>query len=109
MRFRQVAALAIAGAAVLSTAVACSSGSDPNTIKIAYERSTDAGNRVMDNYLAGVKKQFEKANPGKTVDLIPIQASENDYYTKVDLMMRSPRTAPEAGRAAASRAGRPAG
>jgi multiple sugar transport system substrate-binding protein len=95
MRFRQVAALAIAGATVLSTAVACSSGSDPNTIKIAYERSTDAGNRVMDNYLAGVKKQFEKANPGKTVDLIPIQAAENDYYTKVDLMMRSPRTAPD--------------
>jgi multiple sugar transport system substrate-binding protein len=42
-----------------------------------------------------VKKQFEKANPGKKIELIPIQASENDYYSKIQLMMRSPRTAPD--------------
>lgn len=96
MRFRTIAAVSMAGAMVLGTAAACGgSGDDANTIKVAYQRSTNAGNRIMDNYLAGVKKQFEKANKGKKVKLIPIQASENDYYTKLDLMMRSPRTAPD--------------
>src|SRR2546430_1524063 len=96
MRLRLLAAASVAGALALTSAACGSgSGSDSNTIKVAYERSTDFGNRIMDNYLAGVKKQFEKANPGKKIQLIPIQATENGYYTKVDLMMRSPRTAPD--------------
>ena len=42
-----------------------------------------------------MKKQFEKAHPGKKVELVPIQAPENDYYTKLQQMMRSPKTAPD--------------
>lgn len=95
MRLRVFTAAAAVGALVLGGTAACGSGSDSNTIKVAYQRSTDAGNRVMDNFLTDAKKQFEKANPGKKVQLIPIQASENDYYTKLDLMMKSPRTAPD--------------
>ena len=96
MRLRVLAALSLAGVAVLSTAAACGgSGSDKNTVTVAYEQSTDANNKVMANFMAGVKTQFEKANPGKKVKLVPIVASENDYYTKLDLMMRSPRTAPD--------------
>jgi multiple sugar transport system substrate-binding protein len=96
MRLRLLAAATVAGALALTSAACGSgSGSDSNTVKVAYQRSTNSGSRVMDNYLAGVKKQFEKANPGKKIQLIPIQATENDYYTKLDLMMRSPRTAPD--------------
>ncbi|WP_065964729.1 extracellular solute-binding protein [Streptomyces sparsogenes] len=77
------------------TACGGGSGSDPDTVKVAYARSTDNKIRFKDNYLAGVKKEFEKANPGKKVKLIPIQAQDNDYATKVQQMMRSPKTAPD--------------
>ncbi|MEU5610610.1 ABC transporter substrate-binding protein [Streptomyces sparsogenes] len=77
------------------TACGGGSGSDPDTVKVAYPRSTDNKIRFKDNYLAGVKKEFEKANPGKKVELIPIQAQDNDYATKVQQMMRSPKTAPD--------------
>ncbi|MGO4425934.1 extracellular solute-binding protein, partial [Streptomyces sp. MCAF7] len=77
------------------TACGGGSGSDPDTVKIAYNRSTDNKIRFKDKFLAGVKKEFEKANPGKKVKLIPIQAQDNDYATKVQQMMRSPKTAPD--------------
>ncbi|MBU7596319.1 extracellular solute-binding protein [Streptomyces sp. P38-E01] len=51
--------------------------------------------RIMDNHLARMKKQFEKANPGKKVELLPIKAPDADYYTKLQQMMRSPKTAPD--------------
>ena len=79
---------------------ACSSGSGPSgssaggsTIKVAYQQFGEG--KVMANFLASVKAEFEKANPGKKVELLPIVASENDYYTKLALMLRSPRTAPD--------------
>jgi len=49
----------------------------------------------MKDYLTGVKTAYEAANSGKTMELVPIVASENDYYTKLQLMMRSPRTSPD--------------
>ena len=42
-----------------------------------------------------VKQRVEAANPNIKVKLEPIIASEGDYYTKLDLMMRSPSTAPD--------------
>jgi len=96
MRFRSIAAASLAGAVALSTLAACgSSGESKNEITIAYQRNTNNNVRYMDNFLGTVKKQFEKSHPGKTVKLVPIQATENDYYTKLDLMMKSPRTAPD--------------
>lgn len=50
---------------------------------------------VQLTFLTGIKKQFEAANPKATVNLQPIDASENDYYTKLELAMRSPRTSPD--------------
>ena len=95
--FRPIFLVSLSGSLVLSLAACGGSGSagSGDTIKIAYQRSMDNKSRVMDNYLALVKKQFEKANPGKKIELIPVQASENDYYSKIQLMMRSPRTAPD--------------
>ncbi|MGR3935540.1 ABC transporter substrate-binding protein [Streptomyces sp. BRA346] len=93
------ATLILTAATLVATAglTACGggSGSDPDTVKVAYNRSTDNKIRFKDNHLAAVKKQFEKANPGKKVKLIPIQAQDNDYATKVQQMMRSPKTAPD--------------
>lgn len=42
-----------------------------------------------------VKTAYESAHPGSTVKLVPIEAAENDYYTKLSLMNRSPGTAPD--------------
>ena len=42
-----------------------------------------------------VKQRVEAANPNIKVKLEPIIASEGDYYTKLDLMMRSASTAPD--------------
>ncbi|WP_329123003.1 extracellular solute-binding protein [Streptomyces sp. NBC_01465] len=97
---RPTAPLILAAAATVIAAgslTACSSGSgsSPDTVKIAYQRSTNNKVLVMDNYLEAVKKDFEKANPGKKVKLIPIQADENAYYTKIQQMMRSSKTAPD--------------
>ncbi|MFE0819750.1 extracellular solute-binding protein [Streptomyces sp. NPDC058794] len=84
--------------ALASTALAaCGSGSgdDPDTVKVSFKQSTDNSIKVMDTYLADVKEQFEKANPGKKVELVPIKAPDSEYYTKLQQMLRSPKTAPD--------------
>ncbi|MFH8365486.1 ABC transporter substrate-binding protein [Streptomyces sp. NPDC018031] len=94
---RPTAPLILAAALVAATGLtACGgSGGDPDTVKVAYNRSTDNANRFKDEYLAGIKEEFEEANPGKKIKLVPIQASDNDYATKIQQMMRSAKTAPD--------------
>jgi multiple sugar transport system substrate-binding protein len=88
-------ATAVTVAAGSLTACGGGSGSDPDTVKISFKQSTDNSVKVMDTYLADIKKQFEKANPGKKVELVPIKAPDSEYYTKVQQMLRSPKTAPD--------------
>ncbi|MFE3137388.1 ABC transporter substrate-binding protein [Streptomyces scopuliridis] len=94
---RPTAPLVLVAVLAAGSLTACGggSGSDPDTVKVAYNRSTDNKIRFKDNYLESVKKQFEKEHPGKKVELIPIQAPDNDYATKAQQMMRSPKTAPD--------------
>ncbi|WP_434091486.1 extracellular solute-binding protein [Streptomyces bluensis] len=91
----RTALVALALAATGLTACGSGSGSDPDTVKVSFKQSTDNSVRVMDTFLADIKKQFEKANPGKKVELIPIKAPDSEYYTKVQQMLRSPKTAPD--------------
>lgn len=96
---RPTAALVLAptliATAALSTACSSSSGSNPDTLKVSFKQSTDNSIKVMDDYLADIKKQFEKKYPGKKVDLVPIKAPDSEYYTKLQQMLRSPKTAPD--------------
>jgi multiple sugar transport system substrate-binding protein len=91
-------AVMAAGTAALTLGAAACGGSGggaagSKTVKVAYEKF---GTFVqMDQHMQKVKAEFEKANPGSTVQLIAIQAAENDYYTKLNLMQRSPKTAPD--------------
>jgi multiple sugar transport system substrate-binding protein len=62
------------------------------TITFAFQ---DFGGPVFMTWATGLQKKFEKLNPGVTVKLDPIQAPENDYYTKLELMQRSSSTAPD--------------
>ncbi|MFI9616615.1 extracellular solute-binding protein [Streptomyces sp. NPDC052023] len=89
-----VLALAVAAAGTL-TACGGGAGSDPDTVKVSFKQSTDNSVKVMDTFLADIKKQFEKANPGKKVELVPIKAPDSEYYTKLQQMLRSPKTAPD--------------
>ncbi|MFK4598232.1 ABC transporter substrate-binding protein [Streptomyces pristinaespiralis] len=90
-------ALTIAVTTLAATLTACGndSGGDPDTVEVVYNRSTDNKIRFKDAYLEAAKRQFEKENPGKKVKLVPIQAPDNDYATKAQQMMRSPKTAPD--------------
>ncbi|MFC4612952.1 extracellular solute-binding protein [Streptomyces maoxianensis] len=82
-------------AAATLTACGGDAGGDPDTVKVVYNRSTDNKIRFKDAHLEATKKQFEKEHPGKKIKLIPIQAPDNDYATKAQQMMRSPKTAPD--------------
>ncbi|WP_105970806.1 extracellular solute-binding protein [Streptomyces geranii] len=87
------AALTLAAGSL--TACGGGSGSDPDTVRISFKQSTDNSVKVMDTYLADIKKQFENENPGKKAELVPIKAPDSEYYTKVQQMLRSPKTAPD--------------
>ncbi|MER5442751.1 ABC transporter substrate-binding protein [Streptomyces sp. NPDC002790] len=87
-------ATALLAAATL-TACGGGSGSDSDTVKVSFKQSMDNKVKVMDDYLAAMKKQFEKAHPGKKVEFVPIKAPDAEYYTKLQQMLRSPRTAPD--------------
>ncbi|KPI06819.1 extracellular solute-binding protein family 1 [Actinobacteria bacterium OK074] len=97
LRSRLIGVAAVTAATALA-ATGCgsgSSGSSAKSIKVVYWQNLDSSNKLQANYLASVVKQFTKANPGTKVTLVPVTASENDYYTKIQLMMRSPSTAPD--------------
>lgn len=83
--------------ALVAGASACGSdsGGSGDTIKVVYQKQLNSSNKVQPNYLADKVKEFEKANPGKKVELVPVTASQGDYMTKIQLMMRSPATAPD--------------
>ena len=91
--FTLAAALTGPGLTVLASGCGGGSSQSSNTVKVAYQLY--GGFTQAQQWFDKVKKQFEKQNPKAKVDLIAIKASENDYYTKLGLMQRSPDTAPD--------------
>jgi multiple sugar transport system substrate-binding protein len=90
-----LSALVITATTAATTACGSSSGdsSSSKTITVAYQKF---GTFIqMDQHMQKIKAEYEKAHPGYTVKLNPIEASENDYYTKLTLMNRSPKSAPD--------------
>jgi multiple sugar transport system substrate-binding protein len=95
MRQRFILSIAVTGLVALSAA-ACSSGgsaSGSNVVTVAYEDY--GGFHAVGQLMRKVIPTFKKEHPGWTVRLEPIDAPENDYYTKLDLMNRSPSTQPD--------------
>jgi multiple sugar transport system substrate-binding protein len=88
------AAVGVVGLSVtLAACGAGSSGSDENTLRVAYQ--TTATFDAMQTLMENVKEQYEAENEGMTVELVPVQAEGNDYYTKLALMNKSASTAPD--------------
>ncbi|OEV05796.1 extracellular solute-binding protein [Streptomyces oceani] len=87
--------LTVAAALAVGTLTGCGTTDDPDVIEVAFQKDTNNQVTVREDYVEYVAKQFEKAYPGKEVKPVPIQASQDDYYTKIQVMMRSPNTAPD--------------
>ncbi|HEY3871903.1 MAG TPA: extracellular solute-binding protein [Actinocrinis sp.] len=88
-----VAAALLVGGASLAGCSSSGSSAGSKTITVAYQDYGDF--TQMNTEMQAVAKQYEAAHPGWTVKLEPIEASENDYYTKLTLMNRSASTAPD--------------
>jgi multiple sugar transport system substrate-binding protein len=92
-RWRTVTAVAAAGV-LAATLAACGGGeSDSSTVTVTFRQF--GNDRVHEQFLIAAKAEFEQAHPGTTIDLQPIVASNDDYSTKLQLQMRSPRTSPD--------------
>ena len=85
--------LGAAAALVLSGCAAGGAGSDANTIKVAYQKF--GASTQLDDHMKAVKDVFEAEHEDVSVELVPIEAQENDYATKLALMNRSASTAPD--------------
>ncbi|MDQ0575742.1 extracellular solute-binding protein [Agromyces albus] len=90
--FTAATALAAAGLLILS---GCSAdgGEASDTIKVAYQKFGTF--TQLDAHMKQVKDAFEAENEGLTVELVPIEAQQNDYFTKLALMNQSAATAPD--------------
>jgi multiple sugar transport system substrate-binding protein len=70
--------------------------SSKKTIDVVYEFQKSPGAvNAMGEWLSSVIPEFEREYPGVTVKPVPINASENDYYTKIDLLQSSASTSPD--------------
>jgi multiple sugar transport system substrate-binding protein len=87
------AALLVGGSTLSGCSISGSSSASSKTITVAYEEYGDF--TQLNTEMQTIKKEYQTAHPGYTVDLEPIQADENDYYTKLTLMNRSGSTAPD--------------
>jgi multiple sugar transport system substrate-binding protein len=88
-----VAMVAMTTAGVLTALAPPVAASSGGTIKVAYENY--GANITLNTLMQKAGAEFQKAYPGWTVDLEPIAAPENPYYTKLDLMSQSASTAPD--------------
>ncbi len=78
----------------LTALTACDgSGRTPGVVRIAFQQF-GSGTRIRD-WIAEAAEQHTAEHPDQTVELVPIVASENDYFTKNELLMASPRTSPD--------------
>src|SRR3954451_1969430 len=100
MRLRS--AMAMVSVVALGALTACSSGDGGSeddasggatTVTVAYQKTTAF--HQLDDMLQVAKTQFEQAHPDITIDLQPIEAEQDQYFTKLALMNGSPKTAPD--------------
>ena len=84
------AALTAGGVLVAASPVTAATG---GTISVAYENY--GTNITLNEMLHTAAKEFATKYPGWTINLEPIAAPKNPYYTKMDLMSSSASTAPD--------------
>ncbi|WP_369054698.1 extracellular solute-binding protein [Kineococcus terrestris] len=95
MRRRHSLTALVAVAALGLTACGGSSGGggDEDTIRVAYQRTAQF--TQLEDVLEKAKSEYEAANEGRTIELVPIEAEQEQYFTRLALLNRSPSTAPD--------------
>jgi len=88
-----IAAAALTATLALAGCGSSGSSEDADTITVAYQRTSQF--TQLDDVLNKAKQEYEAANEGKTVELMPIEAEQDQYFTKLALMNRSADTAPD--------------
>lgn len=83
----------VLGVGLLLPALSGCTGNSANTLKIAYQQW--GSGKVMENFLAKISAQFRETHPDIQIQLVPLVAAENDYFTKNELMMSSDATTPD--------------
>ncbi len=113
LKGRHKARAALLGAAACLSIAALSSRpamAAGDTIKVAYSLDYFMSSPALaKKWFAEVKQQFEAANPGDTLQPIPIPGGFDDFNTKISLMFNSRATAPDVIQVAAQSAGEWAG
>lgn len=83
---------------VLCLALSACGGSSSNNgetvLKVAYQQFGPPP-YYDQQWWQNVQKQLDAEHANIKLDLVPIIADEGGYYTKLDLMLRSPSTAPD--------------
>jgi multiple sugar transport system substrate-binding protein len=95
---RSMTSLGLIGAASMAVVLSgCSGGGEDSgedgTIRVAYQKT--AAFTAMDELMKKVKGEYEKEYPEREVELVPIEAEQDQYFTKLALMNGSADTAPD--------------
>ena len=83
----------VAATLPLSMLTGCASERDALTLRIAFQQFGSDTN--LEQWLTGVAASFTAKHPEVKVELVPIVAATNDYFTKNELLMASPRSCPD--------------
>lgn len=85
--------VALAGCGSSSSGTSGGAGGGDGSLTVAYQRTSQF--TQLDAVLKKAKAEYEAAHPGKTVKLVPVEAEQDQYFTKLALMNRSASTAPD--------------
>lgn len=103
-------ALTAFGACLLPFVAMAPASAAGKTVKVAFSLDYFMSSPALaKQWFASIKKQFEAAHPGDTLQPIPISGSFEDFNTKISLMFNSPSTAPDVVQIAMQNAGQWAG
>lgn len=84
----------VAGVATAAPSLAaCGTSNKSEAIRIQYQQF--GSGTVMRNHLRKIARQLRKRDSSMSTKLVPLVASEDDYFTKNELMMSSENTAPD--------------
>ncbi|MDZ5078312.1 substrate-binding domain-containing protein [Nesterenkonia sp. HG001] len=70
-----------------------SAAAEGHVIRIAYQQF--GSGTLWEDWINAAAERYTSQHPDRIVELVPIVAAENDYYTKNELLMSSPRTSPD--------------
>ena len=86
--------LAVGGLTVaLSGCTGGTSGGGDDVLRVAYQKTSSF--TAMDDLMKTVKAEYEKQYPDREVEPVPIEAEQDQYFTKLALMNGSADTAPD--------------